>query len=125
MWPRGVTDHFVTRPDNEEGERAVLPVAPTPPARDAGPQPLPDRVLALHRTAGNRAVARLVESGRTLSRAPARTPQRRKGRGLKVTVKADHAMRGDEIGIAVLQQIYGDTPDRAARRLEEWKADGY
>jgi hypothetical protein len=110
---------FVAKPEADAGARL--------PARTggAGAETPADRLLALQRTAGNRIVARLVESGRTLSRAPARTPQRRKGRGLKVTVKADHAMRGDDVGIAVLQQLYGDTPDQAARRLEEWKAEGY
>ena len=82
-------------------------------------------MLALQHTAGNRAVTRLVKTERPLSRAPVRTPRRGKARGLRVRLKADHDMRGDEVGIAVLEQLYGDTPDQAAQRLEEWKANGY
>ena len=120
-----MTARPAARPDNDGGERAGWPAVRTAPPRGAGADTLADRMLALQHTAGNRAVARLVGAQRPLSRAPARTPQRGKARGLKVTIKADRAMRGDEVGIAVLEQLYGDTPDQAARRLEEWKATGY
>jgi hypothetical protein len=111
---------FATREDGDAGERARVFTARTGPLRGAGA----DRLLALQRTAGNRAVAQLLGAERRLSRAPARTPQRRKPRGLKITVKADHDMHGDEIAIAVIEQLYGDSPDQAARRLEHWKANG-
>ena len=120
----GMTARFAAKPERDQDGRADLPAARTAPLFGAGGETSADRLLALQRTAGNRAVARLVGTERSLSRAPAPTDaQRRRGRGLKVTVKADHDMRGDEVGIAVLEQIYGDTPDQAAQRLEEWKAD--
>ena len=107
------------------GTATGLPVARAAGAHDAVAETPADRLLALQRTAGNRAVSRLVGAERSLSRAPAHAPPRRGSRGLKVTVKAARAMRGDAVGLAVLEQLYGDTPDQAARRLEEWKANGY
>jgi hypothetical protein len=101
------------RPEGDAGGRADLLAARTPLTRGAGPKTPADRLLALQHAAGNRAVARLVKTERPLSRAPVRTPRRGKARGLKVRLKADHDMRGDEVGVAVLEQLYGRRRPRA------------